>query len=454
MEKQFPNEREWILDILIEVDKNQGFVNQLVKQTLDKNQFIDKQKRNFVKRVAQGTVERQIYLDYVIEQFSKVKVRKMKPLIRAAIRMGAYQLLCMDGVPSSAACNESVALVKKRGMKGLSGFVNGVLRNIARNKDNISFPEEQKEPLQFLSIQYSMPQWIVTKWVALYGYEMTKTMLEAFLKEAPLSVRVNETKITKDELVAALKKQDINVENGAYCSNAIKISGYNYLGKIKEWKEGYFQVQDESSMLVCQIADIKPDNIIIDVCAAPGGKATHAAQLLNQTGMVYARDLTEKKVELMKENLTRLGLNNMQITCQDALVLDEEMLEKADVVIADLPCSGLGVIGKKSDIKYNMTEEKQKELVKLQRDILSVVCKYVKKGGTLIYSTCTINPEENEENFRWLLENKDVEFEAVDISSYLPKELQEETTKQGYLQLLPGKHSCDGFFMSRLRRKN
>ena len=250
MEKQFPNEREWILDILIEVDKNQGFVNQLVKQTLDKNQFIDKQKRNFVKRVAQGTVERQIYLDYVIEQFSKVKVKKMKPLIRAAIRMGAYQLLCMDGVPSSAACNESVTLVKKRGMKGLSGFVNGVLRNIARNKDNISFPEEQKEPLQFLSIQYSMPQWIVTKWVALYGYEMTKTMLEAFLKEAPLSVRVNETKITKDELVAALKKQDINVENGAYCSNAIKISGYNYLGKIKEWKEGYFQVQDESSMLV------------------------------------------------------------------------------------------------------------------------------------------------------------------------------------------------------------
>ena len=279
-------------------------------------------------------------------------------------------------------------------------------------------------------------------------------MLEAFLKEAPLSVRVNETKITKDELVAALKKQDINVENGAYCSNAIKISGYNYLGKIKEWKEGYFQVQDESSMLVCQIADIKPDNIIIDVCAAPGGKATHAAQLLNQTGMVYARDLTEQKVELMKENLTRLGLTNMQITCQDALVLDEEMLEKADVVIADLPCSGLGVIGKKSDIKYNMTEEKQKELVKLQRDILSVVCKYVKKGGTLIYSTCTINPEENEENFRWLLENKDVKFEAVDISSYLPKELQEETTKQGYLQLLPGKHSCDGFFMSRLRRKN
>ena len=158
-------------------------------------------------------------------------------------------------------------------------------------------------------------------------------------------------------------------------------------------------------MLVCQIADIKPDNIIIDVCAAPGGKATHAAQLLNQTGMVYARDLTEIKVELMKENLTRLGLTNMQITCQDALVLDEEMLEKADVVIADLPCSGLGVIGKKSDIKYNMTEEKQKELVKLQRDILSVVCKYVKKGGTLIYSTCTINPEENEENFRWLLEN-------------------------------------------------
>jgi 16S rRNA (cytosine967-C5)-methyltransferase len=228
------------------------------------------------------------------------------------------------------------------------------------------------------------------------------------------------------------------------------------LPALDSFQKGYFQVQDESSMMVGQIAGIKAGDYIIDVCSAPGGKTLHAADLLlkaggeKNPGHVDARDKTEKKVSLIEQNLERIGYQNVSVKVFDALVPDDSVIEKADIIIADLPCSGLGVIGKKPDIKYNMTKEMMSELAKLQREILTVVVSYLKPGGVLIYSTCTINSDENEDNVRFITDSLKLQPESID--TYLPEKLQCETSKQGYLQLLPNKSGVDGFFISRFRK--
>ena len=230
----------------------------------------------------------------------------------------------------------------------------------------------------------------------------------------------------------------------------MEISDYNYLQAIDAFKDGWFQVQDVSSMLVAEVADPKWGNYCIDVCAAPGGKSLHLSDKLAGSGYVEARDLTDYKVELMRENLERTKRINMEAVKQDATVFDENSVGKADILLADLPCSGLGVMGRKPDIRYKMTEAKQQELVKIQRKILDTVWSYVKVGGTLIYSTCTIGADENQYNVKWFLDNYPFQLDSID--PYICEELRNKTTKAGYLQLLPGVHSSDGFFIARFKR--
>lgn len=441
--------RELVLAILLEVMENEQYSHQVINQTLKKYQYLEKQDRAFLSRLAEGTIEHQIRLDYVIEQFSSVKIRKMKPVIRNLLRMGAYQILFMDGVPDSAACNEAVKLAEKKGFRTLKGFVNGVLRNISRNKDTLNYPSEKKEPVQYLSVMYSMPSWIITDWMKEYEYAVVKGMLDRFLVNRPVSIRCNLSKISPEELQANLIQSNVDVEQSPYLPYALRISGYDYISQLPGFAEGHFQVQDESSMFVAEVAGIQKDDLVIDVCAAPGGKSLHASDKLAGSGMVIARDLTENKVAFIEENCARLGSTNVKAQVHDALVLDEELIGKADVVFADLPCSGLGVIGKKTDIKYKMNPEKQKDLVALQREMLAVVAQYVKKGGTLIYSTCTINIEENQNNVEWFVANHPFELESLD--PFLPDSLKSETTSKGYLQFIPGIQETDGFFVARLK---
>ena len=219
---------------------------------------------------------------------------------------------------------------------------------------------------------------------------------------------------------------------------------------MKAFREGSCYVQDESSMLCAKLASVQKEQFVMDLCSAPGGKSLYVADQLKGSGRVLSRDLTEYKTDLIEDNIDRVGFTNMESEVFDARVLDEEHIEAADVVIADVPCSGLGIMGKKNDIKYHISEEGMKDLVKLQREILANAVQYVKHGGTLIYSTCTVNPAENEENFRWILDHFD--FEAVDITKELPKDLKIETAQEGFIQLLPGIHPCDGFFIGKLRR--
>lgn len=443
------NEREIVLEVLLEITEQGMYSHIVLRDVLNKYQYLEKKERSFITRVTEGTLEHMMEIDYILDQFSKVKVKKMKPVIRNIMRSAVYQMKYMDSVPVSAACNEAVKLAVRKGFGSLRGFVNGVLRNVARNLDQIEYPTE---PLQRLSIQYSMPEWILNLWLKAYDSDIVEQMLQAFQRETPLTIRCNLRMVTPKQLKEHLEAEGVTVKIHPYLEYAFHISGFDYLGDLESFQNGEFSVQDISSMLVSELAGPKEGDYVIDVCAAPGGKSLHMAEKLNGSGHVEARDLTEYKVGLIQENIERTGLSNVEAVQQDALIFDETSVGKADIVLADLPCSGLGVLAKKTDLKYKATKEGADSLAKLQREMLKNVQAYVKDEGKLVYSTCTINPAENMDNVHWFL-NEYPEFELIDIHGSLCEELQKDVKENGCIQLLPGVHQSDGFFLACMKKR-
>ena len=375
----------------------------------------------------------------------------MKPVIREILRSAVYQLKYMDSVPDSAVCNEAVKLAQKKGFYNLKSFVNGVLRSIAREMEQVEYPKREDDVVKYLSVTYSMPENLVERWLADYGEEKTELMLADFLKEKPLNVRCRTYLYSQENIKKSLEDQGVEVKQAPYLPYAYEISGFNHILALDAFVEGKIQVQDVSSMLVAEIADPQKGDYVIDMCAAPGGKSLHLGDKMEGYGTVDARDLTQYKVSMIEENIRRTNSINVQAKVQDATLFDVESECKANIVLADVPCSGYGVIGKKPEIKYRVTPQKQEEIVILQRVILKRAAEYVKPRGALIFSTCTIAKEENEENMMWFLNNFPFKLESLD--PYLPEELHSETTALGYLQLLPGVHKTDGFFMAKFRRK-
>lgn len=448
MTKKAINERELCLDVVIEVVEHGEYIHQVLNTVLNKYLYLDKRERSFIARVSEGTVEYLVQLDWIINRFSKTKVKAMKPFIRNLLRMSVYQILYMDQVPDAAVCNEAVKLAVKRKFHGLKGFVNGVLRTISREVHNLTFDS--------LSVKYAMPQWLVQRFVKEYGEETTEKMLAYFLQPKKTYIRCNISRCTVEQLIESLENDGVQVQKADYVEEALQIAGFDTLYELESFQKGWFAVQDVSSMLVAKAAMPQEGDCVLDVCAAPGGKSLHIADLLKGSGQVKARDLTEYKVELIEENIERCGFSNVTAKVWDATVFDRSMEEKADIVVADVPCSGIGVIGRKPDIKHTVTDEKILELQKLQRQILDTVYRYVKPGGTLIYSTCTITKEENEENVHWFLENYPVETVSLEECPgfFMETAMKEQATKeQGYIQLVPGVHSCDGFFIAKFKRK-
>lgn len=406
------DDRSIILETLLLIRKGEDFSNRIIKDVLDKYSYLDRQHRSFIKRVCEGCVERKIELDYVIDSYSKTPTRKMKPVILCILEMSVYQLLYMDSVPDSAVCNEAVKLAEKKGFRNLKGFVNGILRNIARNDNPLKdlTLENGHSPEEILSVKYSMPMELIRHFMKNYP-EQVEGILSAFMKEAPVTVRINESRC--DDRMRALLEEEAQLRklpeiedlSGQCCGYSL--SGYDRIENLRAYQQGAFQIQDHSAMQTVALAGIKKGDTVFDVCAAPGGKTIQAADELckldsaNQ-GKVYSFDISPIKTDLIRENLSRAQFENVVVTEWDATLHNDDYVNQADVLIADLPCSGLGIIGRKADIKYHITKQGMEDLIQLQRKILSNVSDYVKAGGVLMYSTCTINPGENELQSQWI----------------------------------------------------
>ncbi|MGN0297961.1 MAG: 16S rRNA (cytosine(967)-C(5))-methyltransferase RsmB [Lachnospiraceae bacterium] len=442
------NTREVALDIIVEVMEKDGFTHIVLRQALEKYGYLSRQERAFISRLASGTIERAIELDYIIDQFSRTPSKKMKPVIRNLLRMTTYQLKYMNAIPASAACNEAVKLAQKRGFSNLKPFVNGVCRNIGRNIAKF-------QTYDSLELNYSVPSWLVQEWSKQYSLsemdEMLAAMYQRYQGVHEVTVRCNESRQNLEKIKHSLMAQGITVREEVDWPQILHLSGMERMEDLTAFLEGWIQPQSLGSALIGRVAAPKPGDYCIDLCAAPGGKSLHLADLMADVGVVDSRDISFDKLALIEENKHRCGFSCIQISLKDAAREDEQMRQKANVVVADLPCSGLGIIGNKADIKYKMTLEKTKALAKMQQDMLAAAASYVKVGGTLVYSTCTIHDLENEENVRWFLKN--FPFEPVDFSEEVPDSLKKDSIQNGMLQLLPGDGVEEGFFIAKLRRK-
>ena len=449
--------RKIVLEILLCVEENEKkefLQGDVIKAALDKYDYLPVSDKAFIRRLALDCVEKRLLLDYVADCYSKVKSKKMKPAIRNIIRMGCDQILFMDSIPDAAACNEAVKLAESKGFHGLKGFVNGVLRTVSRQKNDIPWPDEKKEPERFLSVKYSVPEWIVEYMSGHYGSDKTAVICKSCAETRPVTVRYRGELTDELSAVKAIEDSGISVSANPYHEHSFFLENISGMRSVPGFNEGRLALQDTASMLAVCCAGIKTGDTVFDLCAAPGGKSCYAAELAGN-GQVYAYDISETRVGRIRENAERLGLSNVNVGVRDALVPDMEMYGKCDVVLCDLPCSGLGVIGRKPDIKYRLKKEDIKALAELQKKILDVAAEYVKPGGSLLYSTCTITKEENEDNRAAFLDAHD-EFRADSIAPYLPECLQRDTADDGYTTLFTGFPEgmplMDGFFIARFVR--
>lgn len=439
------NERAIALEILLEVLERGGFSHIVIRMALDKYSYLSKSERAFIARLSRGVIERKLELDAVIDTVSTVKTAKMKPVIRNILRMTAYQLKYMN-VAAHAVCSEAVSLAVRKGFAPLKGFVNAVSRRLAEKADSIDF---SGNPL----LKYSIDEWLWKRLNDWYPKEKVVAYLEASLKQDghPVTVHFHCKELSSDKIIDSLQKEGVIVTKAPYANDCYNLESTGDVRQLDMFKKGFIQVQDVSSCLAAQALAPEDESFCIDMCSAPGGKSIYIAKHMHGTGRVLARDISPSKLGLIEENRQRCHADNIWLELWDASKYDSKNAGCADYVLADVPCSGLGIIDKKPEIKYRTCAEKLDELTALQRQILKAAAELLKPGGVLVYSTCTINPEENIENVRWLTSRGD--FEIEDLSPFISANIEENDLKKGYIQLIPGTNSCDGFFVARLRKK-
>ena len=409
------NPRKSAVKALIKVEADGGFSN-LVIDNVIKQDGIEGADSALATALFYGVLDRKITIDYILSKYSKQPIKKLPYYVAAALRIGVFQLLYMDRVPPFAAINESVNLVKRSKNSNSSGYVNAVLRNVDREKNNI-LPDD--DSVKSISIRYSFPEWIVARFVNQFGVEKTKEIFTEMLKKSDVYLRVNNTKISTDELIEKLHDEGVETEKTDIENGLKVISQSGAIDGLSAYKNGYFHVQDLSSQICVASLDLKDNMRVIDICAAPGGKTFTAAEIMNGTGEIISCDLYEHRVKLISNGAKRLSLDTIMTITADASVYNSELGE-FDRVLCDAPCSGLGIMGRKPDIKYK-NEEEIKDLPEIQYNILTNAAKYVKPSGKIVYSTCTVLREENEDVFcRFLSSNP--HFKEISIKTILPSE--------------------------------
>jgi 16S rRNA (cytosine967-C5)-methyltransferase len=438
------NSRKLAVDIISQVINKGSYSNIALSNELNKSSLSDKDK-GLVTEIVYGTLKHKYTIDVILKSFIKKGFETLDADILNILRVSVYQMKYLNKVPDYAIVNEAVNLSKKVSI-GASKLVNGVLRNYIRNKESLKFTS--KDYFENIAVEYSFEKWMVKLFVDQYGKELTEKIVVGLNEVPDLTVRVNNTGTNFEEAWNKLKELDYEIEEGTICPEAIKIRrGKNIENNIL-FKEGLITVQDESAMLIAPSMDIEEDMIVIALCSAPGGKATHLGELMNNTGIVKAFDIHENKLGMIKDNAERLGLRNIQCDVSDASEFNEELKDSADRVLIDVPCSGLGIIRKKPEIKWNKSMRDLKNIVSIQKKIISNAAKYVKLNGILFYSTCTLNKEENEEIVRWFIKNNtNYAIEKLYFGN-LENILYND---EGMVTILPNER-MDGFFMAKIKR--
>lgn len=439
------------LDVLVQVGDGGGFSHLLIDQTIEKMNWSRKDQALFTELVY-GTLQRKLTLDYFLNHFVEEQ-KKVEQWVKWLLYLSFYQMHFLDKVPDHAIIHEAVEIAKQKGHQGIGKFVNGVLRE-AQRKGFPSF-EVIEDPIERLAIETSHPSWLVERWIDSYGEDQARAICFANLETKPISVRINPLKLTREEAIEQLTADGYQVEQSLFSEQGLIIEKGNILDHVM-FKTGALTIQDQSSMLVVEMMDIQPDQIVLDACSAPGGKATHIGEKLNNTGHVHAYDLHDKKVKLVKKKAEQLGLINLRTAALDGRNLNQKYeRETFDRILIDAPCSGFGVIRGKPDIKYSKTADDVDQLAHVQYELLEKIAPLLKKNGKLLYSTCTVDPTENEVVVtEFLINNQKYEVDPDffrDLPDFLNKEIEH---LQVGIQIFPDEFNSDGFFLTRLRRKS
>ncbi|MGL5086556.1 MAG: 16S rRNA (cytosine(967)-C(5))-methyltransferase RsmB [Clostridium sp.] len=432
-----------IARMIIQRVLSEGAYSNIVLSNELNNSDLSDQDKSLVTEIVYGTLRRKKTLDVIIANFVR-DMTVMDEEIVNILRVALYQMHFLDKVPGYAAVNEAVEEAKTISLDG-SKLVNGILRSYLKNEKEIAVKGNR---IDELSYKYSLQPWMIRLFIKQYGEEKTLQMMSGLNATPKVTVRINGLKGEYDDIYEKLEEAGYDIEEGYVCPEAISIKGGKGIEVNPLFVEGLITVQDESAMVVAPLLDLEEEETVLDLCAAPGGKTTHIAELLENTGEVLAFDLHENKLSLIQQNVDRLGIKNVKTEEMDACILDTKLISHADKILLDVPCSGLGIIRKKPEIKWNKTRQQLKDLVPIQREIMENAWKYLKPGGTLVYSTCTLNKEENEDNIKWFLSNNS---DAKEQKIFLGNKDNFIYNTNGSLTILPNEH-MDGFYVAKIKK--
>ncbi|MHB1483835.1 MAG: 16S rRNA (cytosine(967)-C(5))-methyltransferase RsmB [Saccharofermentanales bacterium] len=456
--KTIDEAREAAAEIVYSVMENDSYANLSLEQAFQ-GKSLSALDRSFATAISYGTITRIFNIDAIFAKYSSLAPADTEPWIRTIVRIGIWQIFWSDSIPDFAICDESVKLAKKYSNPGAASFVNGLLRKLIRDKEAVmsAYITNPKEFWLKSSLSRELAGYFI-KW---FGESRALSICDSLNQPPHITARINKTKTGSDMLIDELEEAGCKITDAVFMDAAFMIRTNGVMmDELQSFKDGRFVIQDEAAMLVGVIADPKPGEKVIDLCSAPGGKACHIAELMENRGEILACDIHPGRLSLVEQNAQRLGIGIIECICADACDLSSGILKEnsADIVLADVPCSGLGILGKKPDIRINMTHNKMISLYPIQKKILENAARLVKPGGNLIYSTCTLNPMENERQIQEFLENNAGIFEKADITGLLPEQLLMtdqgfiETARDGMITLYPDKHGCDGFFIAKLRK--
>lgn len=449
-----PSARNVALQVLTAVEQEGAYSNLLLNGALQKS-GLSGPDAGLATELVYGTIQRLNTIDYLLEPFVAKGMDKLAPWVRNLLRLSFYQLHYLDRIPPHAVVNEAVNIAKKRGHQGISGMVNGVLRSVLRRKEELRLPEHL-EPVKRIALAHSHPEWLVSRWIRQYGEETAEAMCRANNEPPSVSVRVNRAKASREEVLRLMEEQGLQASASPVSPDGIVVHSGGNMALTAWYRDGLISVQDESSMLVAEAVDPKPGMSVLDCCAAPGGKACHIAEILKGSGEVLANDIHPHKAKLIEDHAKRLGLGNVSALSGDALKLNDRFAaESFDRVLLDAPCSGLGVIRRKPDLKWAKTPGDIAEIAGVQRELLDAVSGLLKPGGLLVYSTCTVEPRENAEMVAWFLSrHPEFELAADEPDGWKQQEPLAAATARAAagLQILPQDYHSDGFYIARLRK--